>query len=76
MRGYSPFSVEELADEGIHTSLFGNDLAEKKKQLEAFEAYNLFSSAGKKLSETITQITKNGIGKINDLLKKTNEKQE
>lgn len=67
MRGYSPFSNEELSEQGIQAAIFGNDLADKKKQLEEIEAFNLFSTAGKKFSDTVTHITKEGLEKITEL---------
>jgi Protein of unknown function (DUF3679) len=57
---YSAFTVDE-GEKGVEASVLGqkvtsHDLEEKKKQLEDIEAFNLFSSIGKKLSDGISEI--------------------
>jgi hypothetical protein len=62
MRGYedpslkSAFTVKETGNGQIETAILGkqvssHDLEQKKQQLEKMKAYNLFSSAGKKLAD-------------------------
>lgn len=62
MRGYDDpnlklaFTVREIGDGQIETAILGkqvssHDLEQKKQQLEKMNAYNLFSSAGKKLAD-------------------------
>jgi hypothetical protein len=62
MRGYedpslkSAFTVKETGNGQMETAILGkqissHDLEQKKQQLEKMKAYNLFSSAGKKLAE-------------------------
>ncbi|MBA4535890.1 YqxA family protein [Bacillus aquiflavi] len=78
MRGYddpdfkSAFSVEELNDGELQASVLGtditsHDLAAKKKKLEEFKTFNFFSSAGKKISEGVSNLSKKGIEFLTEL---------
>ncbi len=57
---YSAFTVDE-GKSGVEASVLGqkvtsHDLEKKKKQLEDMEAFNLFSSIGKKMSDGISGV--------------------
>ncbi len=63
---YSAFTVDE-GKKGVEASVLGqkvtsHDLETKKKQLEDMEAFNLFSSIGKKLSNGISEIVQSIVG--------------
>lgn len=81
MKGYndpnftSAFTISENQEGKLEASVLGNevsahDLEQKKKQLEEMKAFNLFSSAGKKLGEGISTATQKVLESIS---KKVNE---
>lgn len=81
MRGYedpsyaSPFKIRTLEEGDLQASFLGtgytsHDFTEKKNELEQIEAFNIFSSTGKKISEFITQLSKDTIEVVFELFKK------
>ena len=80
MKGYNDsafkgaFTLEEKESGKVTASILGNevtshDLKEKQKQLEEMQAYNLFSSMGKKFSDGVTSMTEKSIDFITEFLK-------
>ncbi len=84
MRGYedpslqSAFHIKSSPGE-VEASVFGrklasHDLEEKQKQLEEVEAFNFFSSIGKKLGEAISALFEKLLTEVSDGIGKAIEK--
>ncbi|PFA64462.1 hypothetical protein CN378_14845 [Bacillus sp. AFS015802] len=65
----SPVGIKQSGDGDVEASFLGNEvesrtLSEKKEKLEEMKAFNVFSSIGKVIADTIESIT----GKIVDVI--------
>jgi hypothetical protein len=68
---YEAFTIDQQDDGDINATVLGNqvsttDLEEKKKEMEEWKAFNVLSSAGKGISDTLTGLFKGMAGMISD----------
>lgn len=81
MKGYddpnigSAFTLHEGEQGKLHASILGkdvssHDLEKKKEKLEEMNAYNFFSSIGKKVSDGFTSATNGIIDLMTDVIAK------